>query len=94
MNCSPELILEYLNRAHVRCTYEAFADVLGVPKQSSGRYLGHHRPEASWVVSKRDGDPSGYADYNKHPELHRTSYIIETGDDLRQCMRRNVTEFP
>jgi len=94
MNCSPDLILDYLNRARVRCTYEAFAGVLGVPKRSSGRHLGDPRPEASWVVNKHKGEPSGYADYNKHPELHRTSYIIETEDDLRRCMRRNVTEFP
>jgi len=46
------------------------------------------------VVNKHKGEHSGYADYNKHPELHRTSYIIETEDDLRRCMRRNVTEFP
>ena len=97
MNCSPELILEYLNRARVRCTYEAFAGVLGVPKRSSGQYLGDPRPEASRVVEKtgkHKGEPEGYADYNKHPELHRRSYIIETEDDLRRCMRRDVTEFP
>ena len=46
------------------------------------------------MVSKTTGDPEGYADYNKHPELYRTDYIIETEDDLRQCMRKNVTEFP
>ena len=46
------------------------------------------------MVSKTTGDPEGYANYNKHPELYRTDYIIETEDDLRQCMRRNVTEFP
>ncbi len=95
MNCSPDLILDYLNRARVRCTYEAFAGVLGVPTRSSGRYPGDARPEASWVVNKHNkGEPSGYADYNKHPELYRTTYIIETEDDLRRCMRRNVTEFP
>ena len=46
------------------------------------------------MVSKTTGDPEGYADYNKHPELYRTDYIIETEDDLRRCMRSNVTEFP
>ena len=97
MNCSPDLILDYLNRARVRCTYKAFADVLGVPERSSGRYLGDPRPEASWVVKKagkHKREPEGYADYNKHPELRQTSYIIETEDDLRRCMRRNVMVFP
>ena len=46
------------------------------------------------MVNKHKGEPSGYANYNKHPELHRTGYIIETEDDLRRCMRRDVTEFP
>lgn len=94
MNCSPEFILDYLNRARVRCTYAAFADVLGVPRRSAGRHLGDRRPEASWVVSKTTGDPEGYADRNKHLELYRTDYIIETEDELRRCMRSNVTEFP
>ena len=31
MNCSPESILDYLNRARIRCTYGAFADVTGIP---------------------------------------------------------------
>ncbi len=97
MNWSPEPILDYLNRARLRCTYEAFAGVLGVPKRSSGQYLGDPRPEASWVVKKtgkHEGEPEGYANCNEHPELHRTSYVIETEDDLRRCMRRDVTEFP
>ena len=46
------------------------------------------------MVSKTTGDPEGYADHNKHPELYRTDHIIETEDELRRCMRSNVTEFP
>ena len=45
-------------------------------------------------VPKHKGEPSGYADCNEHPELHTRSYVIETEDDLRRCMRRDVTEFP
>ena len=93
-NCSPDLILDYLNRARVRCTYIAFADVLGVQVRSAGRHLGDHRPYASWVVAKRDGNPTDYTEYNKHRELYRTSHIIMTGEELVRCMRRNVTEFP
>ena len=94
MNCSAEVILSYLNRALVRCTYEAAAEVMGVQAQSMGTHLGDHRREASWVVNKREGEPTGYADHNKHEALHRTSHIITTGEELLRCMRRNVTEFP
>ena len=94
MNCSADLILDYLNRARVRCTYEAFTGVLGVPTRSCGRYLGDHRPYASWVVAKRDGNPTGYAEHNKHPELYHTSHVIKADDELLHCMRRKVMEFP
>ena len=93
-NCSAEFVLDYLNRARVRCTYEAFTGVLGVSTRSCGRYLGDHRPYASWVVAKRDGNPTDYAEHNKHPELYRTSHVIKTEDELLRCMRRKVMEFP
>ena len=94
-NCSPELILDYLNRARVRCTYTAFTEVLLGSRNArlAGRHLGDPRPSASWVVAKSDGNPTDYAEHNKHPELYRTSYIITTGEELLRCMRRNVTEF-
>ncbi len=94
MNCLLDSNLAYLNRARVRCTYGAAADVMGVFVRSMGRHLGDPRPEASWVVRKSTGDPTDYAKHNKHQDLYRTSHIITTGEELLRCMRRNVTEFP
>lgn len=94
MDCSPEPILDYLNRAQVRCTYAAAAEVMGVPKRSIGRYLGDPRPYASWVVAKQTGEPTGYSDKDKHPQLHSWKHVITTGEELRRCMKREVTEFP
>lgn len=79
-NCSPELILDYLNRARVRCTYMAFADVLGVPVRSAGRHLGDHRPYASRVVARSDGDRTEYAEHDKHLELCRSNHVIKIGE--------------
>lgn len=89
MNHSPKSILDHLDRARIRCTYGAFAGVLGVPARSVGRRLGTRRPYASWIVNKRTGEPTGYAEHEKHPELRRTSHVIETEDELRRRLRGN-----
>ena len=89
MNHSPESILDHLNRDRIRCTYGAFAGVLGVPARSVGRHLGARRPYASWVVNRRTGEPTGYAGHEKHPALRRTRHVIETEDELRRRLRGN-----
>ena len=89
MNHSPESILDHLNRDRIRCTYGAFAGVLGVPVRSVGRRLGARRPYASWVVNRRTGEPTGYAGHEKHPALRRTRHVIETEDELRRRLRGN-----
>jgi len=52
-------VLAVLNHEKRRCTYGALAGVLGIANQDVGRYLGCHRPDASWVVLKATGQPSG-----------------------------------
>ena len=89
MNCSPESILDYLNRARIRCPYGTFADVTGIPVRSVGRrHLGRRRPYASWVVNTRTDQPTGYAEHEQHRDLCRTNDVIRTGDELRARMRR------
>ena len=88
MNCSPESILDYLNRARIRCTYGAFADVMGIPVRSVGQHLARRRPYTSWVVNARTGQPTGYAEHEQHRDLCRTNDVIRTGDELRARMRR------
>lgn len=83
-NHTVELILTYLNETKTRCTYGAVADAIGVKARSVGQMLGSRRPEASWVVSLKTGEPTGYAENEKHPDLHRTSRIIQSAEVLRR----------
>lgn len=78
----------YLDRNKIRATYKAVADAAGVPVQSVGGLLGEKCPLASWVVNDKTGEPTGYADHQKHPDLHRTSEIIRDGDELIRRMKR------
>ena len=79
-------ILAYLNAAHVRCTYKAAGEVIGVPPQSVGRYLGERRQEASWVVRADTGEPTGYTDAEKHPRLKERGHVIKSGAELEKRM--------
>ena len=83
-----ERILECLNRERIRCTYGAMAEVIGGSPRSVGRRLGHRRPEASWVVSVATGQPTGYTDAEKHPELESKKRVIRTGEELQRLLRR------
>ena len=88
-------ILDCLNRERTRATYGAVGDVIGIPAQSVGRALGRRTQRASWVVNARTGEPTGYNDQQKHPDLRPTSPIITTGDELRRlcakCHGRSAT---
>lgn len=82
-----EEILDYLNDACVRCTYEAVGEIIGVPPQSVGSYLGEPRLEASWVVRKDRREPTGYNPDQKHPQLKEKDHVIRSGAELEKCMR-------
>ena len=81
-----EEILDYLNAARVRCTHEAVGEIIGVPPQSVGSYLGELRPEASWVVRADTEQPTGYNPDQKHPRLEENRDIIQSGDELKKRM--------
>ncbi len=76
-------ILEFLNCAEVRCTYEAVAGLLEVHPISVGKYLGKMRPEASWIVSKKTSNPTGYLREQMHPNLCKNPKIIFDAQELR-----------
>ena len=86
-DCMKE-ILAYLNAVHIRCTYKAVGEVIGVCPQWVRRYLGKKRPEASWVVNAKKGEPTGYTADEKHPLLKENKHIIRSGDELERCMGR------
>ena len=77
-------IIKYLNTVKTRCTYGVVAEILGVNSRSVGMYLGKRRPEVSWVVNAKTGDPTDYEESEKHPELYRTERIIKSADVLRR----------
>ena len=76
------LVVDYLNEVKTRCTYNAAAKALGITPQALKKLLGERRPENSWLVSSGTGDPAGYTDEEKHPELYRTKRIITSAEVL------------
>ena len=83
-----EEILECLNYYRLRATYEAVGDVLGCGTRNVGRQLKEAHPRTSWVVDKNTRLPSDKAFPDdqpllRHPDLHRTDYVIESPEELR-----------
>ena len=79
-------ILEFLNEKRIRCTYTAVAEAIGTVPISVSSYLGRRRPEASWVVSKENGNPTGYSENERHPDLLKTEEIIQSGLELMKAL--------
>jgi hypothetical protein len=76
------IIRDYLNEVKTRCTYNAAAQALGIKPAEFKKLLGGRRPENSWFVNTGVGEPVGYADNEKHPELYRTKRIIKSAEVL------------
>ncbi|MEO5580296.1 MAG: hypothetical protein ABIR58_06525 [Gemmatimonadaceae bacterium] len=75
-------IIHELDRFHQRATYAAVAGVV----DSSPRSLmtGRTRdPKTSWIVSRRDGLPTGYQSEQTHPEIQTRAEILDTPEALR-----------
>ena len=85
-------ILDFLNRTKIRATYGAVADVIGGIPQGVGAKLGPRSPYASWIVNKESGEPSGYMDAEKHPDLYSSPHVLTTGDELLQEMKEDRRE--
>lgn len=79
-------ILEELYNCKTRMTYSAVACLLDVPAQSVGDWLDDPRPEASWVVRKKDGKPSGYKESEWHPDLYAKPDVIKSCCKLRKIL--------
>lgn len=76
------IVVTYLNEVKTRCTHNAAAKALGITPQALKKQLNERTPENSWLVSSGTGDPVGYTDEEKHPELHRTKRIITSAEVL------------
>ncbi|MFT6389059.1 MAG: hypothetical protein ACJAUP_002445 [Cellvibrionaceae bacterium] len=75
-------IRNYINDVKTRCTYNAAAQALGIKPAEFKKLLGDRIPENSWFVNTGAGEPVGYADNEKHPELYRTKRIITSAEVL------------
>ena len=76
------IIRNYVNENRTRCTYNAAAQALGIKPAEFKKLLGDRTPENSWFVNTGAGEPVGYADDEKHPELYRTKRIIKSAEVL------------
>jgi hypothetical protein len=76
------IVGDYLNGVKTRCTYSAAAEALGITPAALKKQLGERRPEISWLVNSGTGEPAGYSDNEKHPELYRTKRIIKSAEVL------------
>jgi len=79
-------IRDYINGVKTRCTYNAAAQALGIKPAEFKKLLGDRIPENSWFVNTGAGEPVGYVDAEKHPELYRTKRIISSAE----VITRNV----
>lgn len=82
-----EEVVDFLNRRRLRATYGAVADFTG----SNATFLMspiERAPRYSWIVNQKTMLPTGYSDAECHPELRRSTFVIRTGDELRDWMAR------
>ena len=76
------IVRDFLNEVKTRCTYNAAAQALGLKPTEFKKLLGDRSPENSWFVNTSAGEPVGYSDEEKHPELYRTKRIIKSAEVL------------
>ncbi len=75
-------IRDYVNKVKTRCTYNTAAEALGIKPAEFKKLLGDRNSENSWFVNTAAGEPVGYADNEKHPDLYRTTRIIKSAEVL------------
>ena len=80
-----EGILDALDLARQRATYGAVAAALG--KSPRMLMVGRERDmRHSWVVSRRNGQPTGYEPTQVHPELTHSARVIDSREELEQWL--------
>lgn len=83
-------VLNALNRHRVRATYGVVGILLGCSaRQVAPTFLGDRRPYASWVVSKANHMPTGYAPNECHPDLQSNSHVITDAEELVALVERS-----
>ncbi|MDB4917970.1 MAG: hypothetical protein JWM95_5614 [Gemmatimonadetes bacterium] len=78
-------LLDVLDTARQRVTYGAAASLLGQAPRTLMK--GRDRDARhSWVVNRRNGEPTGYQAEMRHPDLKRSDRIIETREELEKWL--------
>ena len=78
-------VIDALDRGRQRATYGAVAALLGTSPRTLMK--GRQRDARhSWVVSHKNGAPTGYTPEITHPELLTNSRIIGTRDELEEYL--------
>ena len=83
-----ERVLEALQHKKTRCTYGALAEYIGTSPRDVSAFLAPKRPEASWVVNKKSGMPTGYDAYQIHPDAVSNEHIIDSVAGRRQTLEK------
>ena len=79
-------ILDALDRSHQRATYGAVAALLGQPPRTLMK--GRDRDQRhSWVVSRKNGEPTGYQSDDVHPSLKEREQVIDNKEELVKWLR-------
>lgn len=75
-------ILNQLDNFRQRATYGAVANLLNrAPRNLMG---GRSRtPRDSWIVSQKDGMPTGYQPDQVHAEISARERVLRSGDELK-----------
>lgn len=74
-------ILDALDRGHQRATYSAVAALLDRPPRTLMQ--GRDRDQRhSWVVSRRNGEPTGYTPTQTHPALLERPTVLDSKEEL------------
>ena len=81
-----EEVIAFLSTQKVRATYGAVAGALGLVERSLGAQLGPRRKEASWIVAKRNGLPTGYSIEERDEALLLNPTVIESVAELLMRM--------
>ncbi len=78
-------ILDALDRCHQRATYGAVAALLGTSPRTLMQGRGRDQRH-SWVVSRKNGEPTGYAPDQMHPDLRENPEILEGREALERWL--------
>jgi hypothetical protein len=82
-------ILDALDRRHQRATYGAVAAVLNRPPRTLMQ--GRERDQRhSWVVSRANGEPTGYQPAQLHPALRERAEVLDNKEALTQWLKSAV----